>query len=170
MKKMILFVFLCLTCVTLINCASLFSDKIKNIPVTTNPENATISVYTASGGKIFEGKSPCVISFDKKQLVNGKVIVSQKGYKNSEIYLGNTIEPWAIANGCCLLMPGFILGGGFDFLTGNLNKPEVEAINIILDPVSDSKITSDITTIESPAVNIKIYENNGEYTLFISQN
>lgn len=153
----------------LFSCASMFSDRVKNIPVTTNPDNANISVYSASGGKIFQGKSPCTISFDKSQLLNAKVLISLKGYKDTEVLLGNTIEPWAIANGCFFIMPGFIIGGGIDFLNGNLNKPEVENINVFLEPVSEDKITSETSESEPAVVHMKVYENNGTCTLLISE-
>lgn len=171
MKRINLLIFIFALALSITGCASMFSSKIKNIPVNTTPENATISLYSISGGKIYEAKSPCVISLNKKDIVDGKVIISQKGYKDVQVNLGRTIEVWGIANGCFFILPGFIIGGGIDFLNGNLVKPEVETINIILEPeTNQSEVTllDSETILNSKNISINIKKNGSEYLLFMT--
>jgi len=149
----------------------MFTSKVSKISVQTNPEEAIISVYANSGGKIFEGKTPCVISLNKKEVVDGKVIVTKKGFKEVQINLGRTIEPWGLANGCFFLVPGFVIGGGIDYLNGNLVKPDVDNINIFLEP--DSRVfnpdSEKFETAVARRVYIDVQKSPDEYLLFISE-
>ena len=170
MKKTVTVFMLLISCIAFSGCASMFTDKIKSIPVKTNPDNATISVYSGAGGKIFEGKSPCTISFDKKQLVDGKVIISMEGYKDTEILLGNDFETWGFANFCCFGVIGLVIGGGIDYVNGNLETPRVETIDVLLDPVNKEKKVSAIQNSDSTVLHVKIYKMDDRFTLLISQN
>jgi hypothetical protein len=124
MKKIIL----ALCCIQL-GCATMFSSD-QTIPIVTDPEGATIKVYNKDEEEVFTGTTPCSITLPKKDLVQGRVIISKAGYRDTEIFLGDATEPWVFANVCCLA--GFFVGAGFDYLKDNHRKTEVEQVNIDL--------------------------------------
>ena len=130
MKKSVLHLFILIIAASITGCASMFSSKLTNIPVKTTPVDASISVFAFAGGKIFEGQTPCIIALKKKEIINGKVVISMAGYKEVEVKLGSEIETSAYANIC--LLPFWWLGAGIDYLSGTLARPEVRNINIIL--------------------------------------
>jgi hypothetical protein len=147
----------------------MFADKMSNIPVKTNPEGATVSVYAGLGGKIFEGKTPCVLVLTKKEIVSGKMIISMKGYKNTEINMGASFENSAVANVC--LLPFFWIGVGIDFVSGSLFKPEIETVNIILEPETEKNSLNNNhdSIILSQNISIDIQKNGSEYFLYVGK-
>ena len=116
---------------SLTGCATVFSGSEQAINVKTQPNDAKVKLYSEEGALLYECVTPCEIKMKKEKLVRGNIVIEKPGYTRVEIPLSSTMEPWAIANACCL-MPGIIIGGGIDFFTGNLIKADKDDIDIIL--------------------------------------
>ena len=155
MKNFRLSTCLCVLILSSIGCASMFVSNVTDIPVNTTPEGAKVSVYRFAGEKIFENKTPCTISVNTKEALDAKVTISMKDYKKVDINLGRISERSAIWN--AFLLPVIIITVGYDYSSDSLLKPEVETINIILEPeVPDDapKATDENTFLFSPSISL----------------
>jgi len=116
---------------SLTGCATVFSGSEQTINVKTQPNDAQVKLYSEDGALLYECVTPCKIKMKKEKLVRGNIAIEKPGYTRVEIPLGSTMEPWGVANACCLV-PGIVIGGGIDLFTGNLIKADKDDIDIIL--------------------------------------
>lgn len=128
MKRVLTFLLL----ISFTGCATIFSGSDQAIDVKTKPEGAQVKLLSEEGALLYEGETPCKIKMKKEKLVRGKIIIQKQGYSKVEVPLNSTMEPWGVANACCLV-PGIVIGGGIDLFTGNLIKADKEDIDIILE-------------------------------------
>lgn len=117
---------------SLTSCATVFTGSEQTINVKTQPNDAQVKLFSEEGALLYECVTPCKITMKKEKLVRGNIVIEKPGYTRVEIPLSSTVEPWGVANACCCLMPGIIIGGGIDFFTGNLIKADKDDIDIIL--------------------------------------
>ena len=145
-------------------CATIFSDRNTNIPISTNPGSATVTLYTDSGLKIFEGKTPCSIVLNKKEVKNAKLSISLQGYKDIKIDMGSESENSMFAN--CLLVGLSPVGFLVDIISGNHLRPAIHNVEVILEPAKPvANLNEGISS--TRMISLQIEDTGSNYTLTI---
>ncbi len=108
-------IILCILCMFLSGCATLFAPNSDKVTIKTDPAGA--DVYE---GANFLGKTPLTYSF-KREVFDRKVLVIKKeGYATQELLLNKTLEKTAIWNFAFLCTGP--TSWGIDALSGNMTK------------------------------------------------
>lgn len=139
MKKCIYFLsLLTLGICTLIftGCASIFGwGRPEELNIRSAPEQASIVIVDETGTKIFEGKTPTIISLEKKKgYFKGKkysVTISKDGFADKTIAIDTTPNGWYIGGN--LLFGGLIGWLIVDPLTGAMWTLDTNEVNVTLE-------------------------------------
>jgi hypothetical protein len=111
MKKIVLpFVSIALLA-TLISCATLLSESVYPVTITSDPSDAKITVTDSNKNIVFQGKTPAEVNlkagngFFKK--ASYTIRFEKKGYKDSVYTLTSTLDGWYFGN---LLSGNIVIG------------------------------------------------------------
>lgn len=119
----------------LTGCASLVDGNSQSLSFSSNPDGATVYM---NGNAI--GKTPVTISAKRKGS-SQPLRFTKEGYKDVEIQLISTINPWIFGN----VVIGGLLGSTTDGLSGAAFKYEPGSYMVTLPPASESP--SDATSL-----------------------
>lgn len=117
-------------------CASIVDGNSQAVSFASNPDGAT--VYLNSNAI---GKTPMNIT-TKRKGGSQPVRFSKEGYKDVEVQLISTVNPWFFGN----IITGGLLGSTTDGLSGAAFKYEPGSYMVTLPPASDAP--SDSTSLE----------------------
>lgn len=112
------------------SCASIINGTTQNVPITSTPENATV---TATGGDItLKGTTPCTLDLKRKH--HQTLTISAPGYKTSTVQLQSVLSGAVAGN----IIAGGLIGWGVDAATGGDSKlvPETISVTLAPDPVA----------------------------------
>lgn len=135
MKKLLLGLF-ALSALYLTGCASIVDGNSQSVSFASNPDGATVYL---NGAAI--GKTPVTINA-KRQGNSQTLRFNKDGFKDIEIQLISTVNPWFFGN----LLTGGLLGSTTDGLSGAAFKYEPGSYMVTLPPNNDAPI-SDATTL-----------------------
>lgn len=113
-----------LSALWLTGCASLVDGNSQSVSFASNPDGATVYL---NGAAI--GKTPVTIS-TKRKGGNQPIRFSKEGYKDVEVQLTSTLNPWLFGN----ILTGGLLGSTTDGLSGAAYKYEPGAYMVTLPP------------------------------------
>lgn len=109
-------------------CASIINGTTQKIPITSTPENATV---TATGGDItLKGTTPCTLDLKRKH--HQTLTISAPGYKTTTIQLQSVLSGAVAGN----IIAGGLIGWGVDAATGGDSKLVPETVSVTLTPDS----------------------------------
>lgn len=135
MKKLLLGL-VALSALWLTGCASLVDGNSQSVSFASNPEGATVYL---NGAAI--GKTPVTINA-KRQGSSQSLRFNKEGFKDVEIQLISTVNPWIFGN----IITGGLLGSTTDGLSGAAFKYEPGNYMVTLPPSNDAPV-SDATTL-----------------------
>jgi len=121
----------------LVGCATIVSHTQWPVNITSTPDQATVVITERDEGKIFEGKTPTIVTLksgggyfrSKEYTVN----VSKEGFGTKTIVLKGDLNPWYLGN---VIFGGLIGILIVDPLTGAMWKIQPDKVNIVLDQKS----------------------------------
>ncbi|HEX4870069.1 MAG TPA: PEGA domain-containing protein [Moraxellaceae bacterium] len=134
MKKLLLGI-AALSALWLTGCASIVDGNNQSVSFASNPDGATVYL---NGAAI--GKTPMTINTKRKGGTQ-PVKFSKEGYKDVEVQLTSTINPWFFGN----IITGGLLGSTTDGLSGAAFKYAPGAYMVTLPPAEAA--TSDSTSL-----------------------
>lgn len=137
MKKLLLG-FIALSSLWLTGCASIVDGNSQSMSFASNPDGATVYL---NGAAI--GKTPVTINA-KRQGSSQPLRFSKEGFKDTEIQMISTVNPWFFGN----IVIGGLLGSTTDGMSGAAFKYEPGSYMVTLPPANDSAL-SDSTTLNS---------------------
>ena len=123
-------------------CASIVSKSIYSIRITSNPENAMVSIVDLNGTEVYNGEVPATVKleagarFFKKQQYS--LTFSAPGFQSKTIPLLCKVDGWYWGN--------LLLGGALGMLiidpaTGAMYKFSQESISTTLQPAGSASLT-----------------------------
>jgi len=134
-------------------CASIVSDSLYPIRITSNPEDAKVTIVDINGMEVYNGEVPATVHleagarFFKKQQYT--LTFSSPGYQSKTIPLQCKVDGWYWGN---LLLGGVIGMVIVDPATGAMYKFNQESISTTLQPDGSAtlliKKVDDLTALE----------------------
>jgi hypothetical protein len=98
--KPILVAALAATCVSAAGCASIIKGGAQEIPVSSSPSEATITVRNAAGDVVYSGVTPATVTLKKKSAYfaghNYAVTIEKAGYAPQTVNLERGVAAWYV--------------------------------------------------------------------------
>lgn len=116
----------------LTGCASIVDGNSQSVSLSSNPEGATVYL---NGNAI--GKTPVTIT-TKRKGSSQPLRFTKEGYKDVEVQLISTVNPWFFGN----IVTGGLLGSTTDGLSGAAFKYEPGSYMVTLPPAGDTPADS----------------------------
>lgn len=107
-------------------CASILHGTKQDVSISSSPNAADVTIKTAGGVIVFDGKTPSAIKLERKHEYD--VFVSLKGYKETKVHINKSFDALYLGNIIC----GGIIGLIIDAANGAMNKLEPNVINVTL--------------------------------------
>jgi hypothetical protein len=134
-RSLIMFLALSFTLLPFFGCATIIKGPNQNIPFSTDPEGAKVSVFDANGMRISEGTTPITLSLKRGngyfKSAEYRVVFEAPGYQKKEVWISGSMEVWYVAGN--LLVGGLIgwlvvdpLTGAMWHLTPDKVSPQLE--------------------------------------------
>lgn len=127
---------------TLLGCATIMGKSApESVSLKSNPEGANVVILDESGNRVFEGKTPTIVSLEKKKgYFKGKkytVKISKPGFTEQAINVDTRLNGWYIGGN--LIFGGLIGWLIVDPATGAMWTLDTNEVNVNLEASKQSQ-------------------------------
>lgn len=141
MKKTLLVLLSVVMLVSLTSCASIVSSDKYPVTITSDPNEAKITITDSNNRVVYQGKTPAIVTLDASNGFFKKGSYSIKfekaGFEDSVYTLTSTIDGWYWGN---LLMGGVLGMVIIDPLTGAMWKLDPNVSQILVEKVANAQL------------------------------
>lgn len=153
MKSKVILIGIVLVSLLFSSCATIICGSTKQIPVTSSPDYATITIRNYYGAIEFTGVTPTVVTLKKGQAYQAEI--SLEGYETQIVPINTAFEPAFLGNIIC----GGVLGFIVDLATGAYLN--LEPGNISVQLISNSELKTDNAPNADKYAVLRIVDLNG---------